>query len=67
MEKNGLELELSHASKALIGSQQVPYIYEDRISQEDFVDALTKMYEMSSEEERQSLGDAGRQHIIEEL
>ncbi len=52
------------ASKALIGSQQVPYIYEDRVSQEDVVDAMTKMYEMSKEE-RQSLGDAGRQHIID--
>jgi glycosyltransferase involved in cell wall biosynthesis len=48
----------------LIGSQQVPYIYEDRISEEDFNAALTKMYEMP-EEERKALGQAGRSHIQE--
>ena len=51
------------ASKALIGSQQVPYIYEDRISKEDFIAAMNKMYNMS-EEERNDLGKAGRQHIL---
>ena len=30
------------ASKAIIGSQSVPYIYEDRISKEDFKAALHK-------------------------
>ena len=30
------------ASKAVIGSLQVPYIYEDRISQEDFHETMTK-------------------------
>ena len=38
------------ASKAIIGSQEVPYIYEDRVSQQDVVDALVKMYEMSNDE-----------------
>ena len=28
------------ASKSIIGSQQVPYIYEDRISKEDFIKSL---------------------------
>ena len=49
------------SSKALIGSQQVPYIYEDRISEEDFVDALLKMHSMTREE-RQDLGEKGRLH-----
>ena len=49
-------------SKALIGSQQVPYIYEDRISEKDFIDALTQMYEMT-QEERDNLGKAGHQHV----
>jgi glycosyltransferase involved in cell wall biosynthesis len=50
-------------SKALIGSQQVPYIYEDRISEEDFVAALNKMYEIGKEE-RQELGRKGREHVL---
>ena len=50
-------------AKAVIGSQQVPYIYEDRISEEDFVDALDKMYRMS-QEERDELGKKGREHVL---
>ena len=51
------------ASKALIGSQEVPYIYEDRISKEDFKAALHKMYNMSKEE-RVKMGHDGRRHIM---
>jgi glycosyltransferase involved in cell wall biosynthesis len=50
------------ASKAVIGSQQVPYIYEDRISKEDFIAALKKIHNMSSEE-REELGRKGREHL----
>ena len=50
------------SSKAVIGSQQVPYIYEDRISKEDFIAALTKIYEMTPDE-RKLLGIKGRQHV----
>jgi glycosyltransferase involved in cell wall biosynthesis len=46
------------ASKAIIGSQEVPYIYEDRIKKEDFIAALHKMYSMSKEE-RAELGRKG--------
>jgi glycosyltransferase involved in cell wall biosynthesis len=53
---------LEPVSKAVIGSQQVPYIYEDRVSREDFMAALHKMYNMSPEE-RDSLGDKGVQHV----
>ena len=55
---------LEPASKALIGCQQVPYIYEDRVSEKDFIDALTKMYEMDPEE-RSKLGKDGRKHVID--
>ena len=51
------------ASKAIIGSQQVPFIYEDRISREDFIAALKKMYEMSPEQ-RAEMGRKGRENII---
>jgi len=50
------------SSKAIIGSQQVPFIYEDRISREDFLDAMRKMYN-ASPEERAEMGRKGRDHI----
>ena len=55
---------LTPASKAVIGSQSVPYIYEDRVCQEDVVNALLKMYNMTKEE-RQALGAKGRQHVMQ--
>jgi glycosyltransferase involved in cell wall biosynthesis len=56
----GIGLEPS--SKAIIGSQQVPYIYEDRINKEDFKAALHKIYNMSKEE-REELGRKGTEHV----
>ena len=50
---------LQPASKAIIGSQQVPYIYEDRLNKDDFINALTELYEMTPED-RGELGMAGR-------
>jgi glycosyltransferase involved in cell wall biosynthesis len=50
-------------AKAVIGSQPVPYIYEDRISGRDLVEALTTMYNFGPEK-RQQLGEAGRKHIL---
>mgnify|MGYP003646566108 FL=1 len=52
------------ASKAIIGSQEVPYIYEDRISKEHFISSLKKMISLSKED-RKEMGLAGRQHILE--
>ena len=49
-------------SKAVIGSQQVPYIFEDRISEKDFHNALLKMYNMPIEE-REKLGKLGKEHV----
>ena len=50
------------SSKAVIGSQQVPYIYEDRISKESFMAALDKMY-FIDEEARRNLGMQGHRHV----
>ena len=47
---NKFGIGLEPCSKAIIGSQNVPYIYEDRPSKEDFLDGLTKLYEMTKEE-----------------
>jgi len=60
--ENWFGVGIEPASKAIIGSQAVPYIYEDRISEEDFIAAMNKIYGMSNEE-RESLGKLGRQHI----
>jgi glycosyltransferase involved in cell wall biosynthesis len=51
------------SSKAIIGSQDVPWIYEDRIDKKDFIDALLKLYNMS-EKERNALGMKGRAHVM---
>lgn len=51
------------SSKAIIGSQQVPYIYEDRLNKHDFLDAMHKLHDMSKEE-RDKLGAAGREHVL---
>jgi glycosyltransferase involved in cell wall biosynthesis len=60
--ENWFGIGLEPASKAIIGSQQVPYIYEDRVSREDVIAALKKMHEMDPEE-RIKLGLSGRLHV----
>lgn len=52
------------SSKSVIGSQQVPYIYEDRISQKHFTAALNKIYSMSAQA-REDLGKVGRKHVVD--
>jgi glycosyltransferase involved in cell wall biosynthesis len=56
-------IPLFPTSKAIIGSQNVPYIYEDRISKDHFLSALDNMYDMG-QDERRRLGSLGRQHIL---
>jgi glycosyltransferase involved in cell wall biosynthesis len=60
---NWFGIGIKPASKAVVGSQQVPYIYEDRVSKEDFIAALEKIHAMSREERKQ-LGLNGRQHVL---
>ena len=50
-------------SRAIIGSQNVPYIYEDRIDRNQFVSALTKIYE-ASPDGRKKMGLLGREHVM---
>ena len=54
---------LEPTSKAVIGSQEIPFIYEDRLSEEVVVDAMLKMYNMTREE-REELGRKGREHVM---
>ena len=57
----GIGLEPS--SKAIIGSQEIPWIYEDRLNGKEVTDAMEKMYNMSKED-REELGRKGRQHVV---
>ena len=62
--ENWFGIGLEPSSKALIGSQQVPYIYEDRLSEEQVVGALETFYNMSKEE-REEMGRLGMEHVKE--
>jgi glycosyltransferase involved in cell wall biosynthesis len=50
-------------SKSIIGSQDVPYIYEDRIDKAQFHSALTKIYSMGHTARRE-MGLQGRDHVM---
>ena len=60
--ENWFGVGINPVSKAIVGSQDVPYIYEDRVSAEDVIAALNKVHNMSREE-RQALGKMGRAHV----
>jgi len=61
--ENWFGVGLEPASKSVIGSLQVPFIYEDRLSKDDFVAALLKVYNLSKEE-RAEIGKMGRDHVM---
>ena len=50
------------ASKAVIGSLDVPYIYEDRISQSDFESAMSKALKLSKPKYKK-MAQQGIQHV----
>ena len=64
--ENWFGVGLEPASKAVIGSQEVPFIREDRLNKEDFIEGLTKLYEMSRDD-RKALGVAGRKWTQDEF
>jgi glycosyltransferase involved in cell wall biosynthesis len=57
----GIGIEPS--SKTVIGSQEVPWIYEDRLAKDDFISACKKMLNLSKES-RAEMGAAGRKHVL---
>ena len=61
-EGNWFGIGLEPSSKAVIGSQNVPYIYEDRVNKEEFLDAMVKLYEMGPEG-RSELGKKGQKFV----
>ncbi len=60
--KNWFGFGIEPASKTVIGSLQVPYIYEDRISQRDFEKVMTKALNLPSKKYRQ-MASQGRRHV----
>tara|TARA_R100000008_G_scaffold372_2_gene341 strand:- start:31049 stop:32335 length:1287 start_codon:yes stop_codon:yes gene_type:complete len=50
------------ASKVVIGSLQVPYIYEDRISKEDFISVMKKAINVSSKAYKK-MSEGGMKHV----
>lgn len=62
--ENGIALPVEF--RTLVGSQQVPYIYEDYCTNESVSGALMKLYEMSPEKRKQ-LGDKARDYALTEF
>lgn len=72
-ETGGLQEQIKHdetglllepASKAVVGSQRVPYIFEDRLNEDQVVNALKKMFKMPAKERRE-MGKKGKKHVRE--
>ena len=62
--ENGVALPVEF--KALVGSQHVPYIYEDYVSQETVANALLKIHDLSPED-RRNLGEKARLYVESEF
>jgi len=60
--ENWFGIGLEPSSKAIIGSQEVPYIYEDRLNKEDFIEAMKKFCSLSPAE-REEMGRLGADHV----
>ena len=61
--KNEFGVMINPSSQQIVGSQLVPYVLEDRISKEDFLDAMHKVYQMTKEQ-REDIGKAARKHVL---
>ena len=59
---NQFGVMIEPSSQQVVGSQLVPYVMEDRINKEDFVNALYTMY-FKSAEQRKEIGKLAREHV----
>jgi len=62
--ENWFGFGIEPASKAVIGSLEVPYIYEDRISQKDFNEALKKALKINPKTYKK-MSIQGRKHVAD--
>jgi glycosyltransferase involved in cell wall biosynthesis len=60
--ENQFGVMIEPSSQQVVGSQLVPYVMEDRINKEDFVNALYTMY-FKSAEQRKEIGKLAREHV----
>ena len=61
--KNWFGWGIQPSSKAVIGSLQVPYIYEDRINQQDFENCLNKALKLTKKR-YEVMSALGREHVL---
>ena len=61
---NGVALPVEF--KALVGSQHVPYIYEDYVSQKTVATGIMELYELGKDKRRE-IGEKARQYVLEEF
>ena len=50
-------------ARSCVGNQMIPYIYEDFVNDDSYVNAIMKMYEMS-QDEKTELGKKCREHAL---
>ncbi len=62
--ENGIALDPD--VRTLVGSQLVPYIYEDHVNNENVADAFMRMYELGPKE-RQRIGKKAREYALSEF
>ncbi len=62
--ENGVAVDV--VLRSLVGSQQVPYIYEDYVNNKDVAAAFTKLYKMPIED-RIQLGQKARDYVLSEF
>jgi len=60
--ENWFGVGLESKAKSVIGSQNIPFIFEDHVDNDDVLNALLKLYNLSKEE-RAALGAAGAEHV----
>ena len=60
--ENFFGIGIEPCSKSIIGSQEIPWIYEDRLNGEQVVDAMLEMYN-KSKEELETLSKMGIEHV----
>lgn len=59
---NTFGIGLEPSSKAVVGTQRVPYIYEDRLAGDDVKNALNRMYN-ASQAQRRKWGEDGKKFV----
>jgi len=62
--ENGVALDIE--MKTLVGSQQVPYIYEDYVSCESIADGIMSLYRLP-EKKKKKLGEKARDYVLSEF